>query len=208
MNFLDITGQHFGRLLVLHATEQRKRKQVVWQCVCDCGNTTGVCGTELRNGDTRSCGCLQRERASNANRRHGATNTPEWNCWHGMIERCSYPKSRIFKYYGGRGITVCERWKSFEAFLQDMGRKPSTSHSIERADNDGNYEPANCRWALKTEQANNSRRCHFLVHQGEKHSISQWAVKVGLPPSTIVARLNKLKWSIRRALFTPVRRAV
>jgi len=165
--FKDITGQRFGRLLVKHCVGSDKKHQALWVCSCDCGNAFIACGFRLRSGIVKSCGCLRREvsaaRARITSRTHGHAlkdnHTPEYDVWASMIYRCTNPNHPAWKYYGGRGISVCERWRhSFENFLSDMGFRPTDKHSIDRfPNNDGNYERSNCRWATMKEQAANRR---------------------------------------------------
>ena len=157
---IDITGQRFGRLVVIKRTGNlgHKRKRPAWLCVCDCGNWITVYGESLR-GNTNSCGCFQRDQTSAANKKHGETapHTREYRAWQNMHTRCSNPNYKGYKNYGGRGITVCERWKAYENFLADMGRCP-IQLTLDRINNDDNYEPFNCRWATTKEQGDNQRR--------------------------------------------------
>jgi hypothetical protein len=152
---INITGQRFGRLLVLSFAEIRQRK-AHWLCRCDCGNERTFSGKHLRTGHTTSCGCYKRANAS----KHAESQrpwTPEYRAWCDLRSRCNNPKVKQYDDYGGRGISVCERWDDYANFLADMGRRPSPAHSIDRRDNDGNYEPSNCRWATKEEQMQNRR---------------------------------------------------
>jgi len=167
---IDLTGQRFGRLIVRCEDGRSAAGQVRWLCDCDCGNQVTVNSQGLRRteGPTRSCGCFKRETifpkgrkiGNEANTRHGhATRrngvTRAYSIWRGMIRRCEY--YRAFKNYGGRGITVCDRWRQdFAAFLSDMG-EPPVGYTLDRINNDGNYEPGNCRWATRKEQCSNQR---------------------------------------------------
>lgn len=176
-NAIDLTGQRFGRLLVLSVAGHEitpcrhgRRGQLRWSCVCDCGRDATVVGLRLRNGRTRSCGCLKVD-PSTRTTTHGATrrcnrlnSTPEYRSWRSMRARCEQPKHIGFHLYGGRGIRICERWTSFENFLADMGPKPGPNFSLDRIDVDGNYEPSNCRWATPVEQSNN-RRPHWAIRR-------------------------------------------
>lgn len=133
-------------------------------------------------------------------KRHGKYGSPEHRAWSSMIRRCTNPTQRAYKNYGGRGIVVCERWlKSFECFLEDMGRLPP-DHTLDRIDNDGNYEPGNCRWATKTTQANNTRRNHFIEHAGRRQTIAEWAMEIGVKHATLKRRIYK-GLSLDRALL-------
>ena len=158
----DITGQKFNRLLVISRVENAKSGKAMWLCKCDCGNQLKVWGSNLRNGHTQSCGCLQIERTVKASVVHGKAHTSIHNVWKAMKRRCTDPKDQYFHCYGGRGITVCQEWQdSFQAFYDHVSQLPhfgEAGRSIDRINNDGNYEPGNVRWATAKEQANNKRK--------------------------------------------------
>jgi hypothetical protein len=156
----DMSGKTFGRLTVLDRLENDRHGSAVWNCRCTCGTVKACLGYRLRSGKVLSCGCYQREVASQAIHGHtrvGLT-TSEYNSWAMMKNRCYNKKAPNYKHYGGRGIAVCKRWRdSFVAFIQDMGLKPGIGYSIERINNDGNYTPKNCKWATQKEQIDNRR---------------------------------------------------
>ncbi|KIL42064.1 hypothetical protein SD70_02450 [Gordoniibacillus kamchatkensis] len=157
---LELSGQRFGRWTVLRRADAPKNGCVMWVCICDCGTQREVTGKYLKNGRSRSCGCLEKDVFKVMITKHGLSkeNRAEYATWIRMKERCFNKNNHRFKEYGARGITVCDRWKeSFENFLQDMGKKPSSKHSIDRKNNDGNYEPSNCKWSIQTEQTRNQR---------------------------------------------------
>jgi hypothetical protein len=159
---IDITGQRFGRLVVLalHAPKNPNGLRY-WVCTCDCGGQAITNTSRLISGETKSCGCLNRENTKIRSTKHGQNRrsgaTPVYRSWNQMLQRCYNPKTPRFEHYGGRGIRVCERWHLFVNFFEDMGPRP-VSHSIERIDVNGNYEPANCKWIPKAEQSKNQRR--------------------------------------------------
>lgn len=154
---IDMTGERYGRLLVV--SRYRCRGAAMWVVRCDCGTEKIVAGGSLRSGDTQSCGCLHKERTSAARTTHGATRgsrTDLYRIWRGIISRCTNPHLSRWPRYGGRGITVCDRWRhDFTAFAADMGPRPSPQHSIDRIDPDGHYTPGNCRWATALQQRHN-----------------------------------------------------
>lgn len=152
-------ARRFGRLTVIRRAGKQNRF-IMWECRCDCGRSRVVQGIHLRSGHTRSCGCLSRDISRTTNKTHGLSHTREYHTWQHILDRCLNPRNKSWKYYGGRGIRVCERWRnSFRAFFADMGVKPTNGrYSIERINNDGNYTPRNCKWATQSEQVSNRRR--------------------------------------------------
>lgn len=169
---VDLTGLRFGRLLVIEFGRHTKNGENMWLCRCDCGKEKIIRGTNLRGTSknahqTRSCGCLYRheraQRMSQLTTKHGLCCKKEYRIWRGIITRCYNPNSKIYHYYGGRGIKVCDKWlKSAEAFYKDMGQRPSSKYSINRIDNDGNYCPENCRWSRSIDQAKNKFRAENI----------------------------------------------
>lgn len=206
-NFKDITGHVFGRLTAIeymHRDNDLEHKEK-WKCRRECGNLKFVSLRNLRNGSTRSCGCLLREATVAKNLEHGKSHTAEHNVWWAMIQRCEDPNNKGYSRYGARGIRICDRWRqSFSAFFSDMGPRPTASHSIDRIDNNGNYEPANCRWATSTQQARNTRHNHMVTFRGQKMALTDASELAGLSPKVVSWRIRD-KWTEEEALTTPMR---
>lgn len=203
----DLTGQVFGRLTVI-GYAGRIGGSHRWDCHCQCGGLARVRNKDLKGGHTQSCGCLWEETFLGCRTTHGMTDTKLYRVWAHMKARCHNPKSSVYRYYGGRGVVVCERWQGkegFANFLADMGPRPSSAHSIDRIDVNGNYEPGNCRWATKQEQMRNKRSNVTLTFRGETRCAAEWAELLGISYAAIVQRVGKLGWSDERALTTPVR---
>lgn len=205
--FLDRTGVRYGRLV---AQSFVMKRQAHWWCVCDCGKKVLVAGGQLSNGNTQSCGCLQRERTVAAHTKHGHTKfgeqpSPTYRVWRDMIARCFNEKRPRYERYGGRGITVCKRWLKFENFLKDMGERPSKKHTLERKNNDGNYTPKNCVWATGHAQDRNKSNNVLLTFHGRTQVLSDWAVELKMDNDTLRSRLLR-GWTIEEALTRPVDR--
>jgi len=196
----DLTGKKFGRLHVLKRVTNSRHGKARWLCRCNCGTIKTILAANLRNGETRSCGCLRPDAARLNFTKHGLSGTPTYRTWSAMRTRCRNPRQKTYKQYGGRNITVCARWDDFANFLADMGERPP-GHSIDRIDSTGNYEPSNCRWATPQEQAENSSRSRRLTFAGRTMNLSRWAEHLGIHGSTLIERLEK--WPIERALSTP-----
>lgn len=204
MRKLDLTGQTFGRLTVLSSFHRAGEPKARWLCKCSCGKTHTPTTLDLRSGRTRSCGCFRREVNSVPDPKH---NHREYGIWNGMIQRCYNPNRARFNRYGGRGIRVCDEWRaSFERFFADLGPSPSKTHSLERIDNDGHYEPGNVRWATKKEQSRNTRRNVPLTLNGETLLLTEWAKRLGTGHKTLSTRLDLLGWSVEKTLTTPIDR--
>ncbi len=202
-NFIDLTGQRFHKLVVQgRATSNDKWNRARWDCICDCGNRIIVAGQALRSGRTISCKCWQQARRT----KHGLHQTREYRAWIDAKSRCTHKNHPGFKHWGGRGVTMCDKWNNdFEAFLLDVGICPQ-GYSLDRYPNqDGNYEPGNCRWASRVEQNRNTRRNCLLTYNGVVRPLSQWCEELGINDSTLWARLFVWHWPIERA-FIPIKK--
>ena len=177
-----------------------------WECLCVCGKTTIVGISSLTSGNTKLCGCQQHKHsvANNYNLSHGLSQHPIYRRWRIMLNRCYNSASEHYPDYGGRGITVCDRWRhSVEHFYTDMG-DPPPGMTIERINNNQGYFPENCRWAPQLEQHRNKRSNHLLTYNDETHPISAWGEKLNMPGSILYLRIQA-GWSVERALTTPPR---
>lgn len=185
----------FGSLTVV-SFSHNSQHGFHWNCRCKCGSVRPVSAYYLRSGKTKSCRACCRMT-------HGSRGTVEYKAWGAMLHRCNCESSEVYHNYGGRGIAVCESWRKFENFYADMGPRPTPKHSIDRIDNDGNYEPGNCRWATSKQQHRNKRRTIHLTFRGETKSLMDWAEALGVSHELIRARIRKLGWSVEKALTTP-----
>lgn len=203
--FKDLEGQRFGRLIAYGVVGRNKLGQPIWHCHCDCGNTLDTGWAGLFRGNTTSCRCWSREKAAARCYIHGHHNTPTLNTYKAMTQRCLNPNNKRWARYGGRGITICDRWKeSFLNFLADMGEKPD-GLTLDRIDNNGNYEPGNCRWATKKEQANNKSNVRSVEYQGITKSTKDWCRELNLIYGRVLQRLQA-GWSVEDAFFKPSQR--
>ena len=206
--FQDLTGRKFGRLTVVAFVGSPKRISF-WACRCDCGEKVRVRGTDLKDGRTRSCGCLQIQVVTEMHTVHGCSVggkvTKEYEAWRGAKGRCFNKKDTHFEYYGGRGIEMCERWRnSFPNFLFDMGQCPP-NFTLDRIDNNKGYEPGNCRWADRRTQSQNRRNVRRIAFAGKIQDGASWEREFGWAQGIIRGRLAR-RWSIHRIMTTPPRR--
>ena len=197
MSYEKIEGKKFGKLLVLKKTSNKgKQGRTIYLCKCDCGNEVLVSRDLLTGVKKKSCGCLRKEKPNHFT--HLMSNTRVYRIWAEMIKRCNTPSSKSYSYYGGRGITVCDRWKSFENFYSDMGNCP-TDFTLDRIDVNGNYEPSNCRWESRKTQSRNRRGNHMITFKNETHCLSEWAEIVGITRGALKQRLKR-GWTLEHAL--------
>jgi hypothetical protein len=191
-------GKKYGRWLVLEYAGDG-----LWLCRCDCGNTGKIMANSLTSGNSRSCGCYHRD----VHTTHGLSYTAEHNVHVMMLQRCYNPKHTSYKDYGGRGIKVCERWKGPDGlanFVADLGMKPTPKHKLDRIDNDGDYEPGNCRWATEAVQQRNTSRNVNLTWGGRTMCLKDWAKELGIGYQTLRYRVSE--WGVERAMTERVRR--
>lgn len=196
--FIDITGNKYGRLTVVSI---HSKAPVKWNVICECGAERVVKTAKLQNGHTKSCGCYGRDQRIASITRHGLSRTPIHTAWQEMIGRCNNKNSKSYYYYGARGIRVCDRWlESFENFYADMSPHPGKGYSIDRIDNNGNYEPGNCRWATRSEQMNNTRKTVFCTDGNLTMTLSEWAALLNQPYDSIKnqSRKQNNKYNLKR----------
>lgn len=201
----DLIGQRFGRLTAVSRTSETKPSGQIysrWLCRCDCGQTTSASLSDLTGGNTKSCGCLKKD--GDNQKTHGLTGSGVHNSWIYMRNRCLNPENKAYSRYGGRGITVCERWGKFENFIFDMGDRPA-GMEIDRIDNNGNYEPSNCRWASSAEQARNRRSNIQITLEGRTQCLLDWCLEKKMPYASVRARIKVLGWTPEVALTKPIR---
>lgn len=195
----DLAGSRFGGLTVIAEAAEpiisAGRRNRAWRCVCDCGREVTLATSRLGTGRAYSCGCKRV--------RHGMHDSKEYGVWEEMVGRCTRPSHRNFHHYGGRGITVCERWRDFTFFFADLGSRPFPDASLDRIDNDGNYEPGNVRWATRREQARNTRANRLVEIDGRAMPVVEAAESIGMAQVTFATRIRR-GWSVERAVSQPV----
>lgn len=208
--FIDMTGQIYGRLIVIEPAYKKDRTWY-WKCQCKCGNTTVVNGNNLRHGITKSCGCYKHQRMIDANIKHNGCYTRIYNIWRRMITRCYDTNYHLYKNHGGRGIIVCPEWKNKETGFITFREWAyfngySDDLTLDRINNDGNYEPSNCRWANYITQANNKRNNWLITLNGETKPFMIWCDEYGLRNhwNAIRMRIQKYGWSPEEAFLTPI----
>lgn len=208
--FVDVTGKRYNRLVALERADNHPTtKRVRWKCVCDCGATVVAQANNLQSGNTNSCGCLKDDNVKEACKTHGLSDTYWERIYYGIRRRCYLKHSRNYHRYGGRGIKMCDRWLSgegglsgIECFRDDMGDRPSSSHSVDRKDVDGDYEPGNCRWATQKEQGNNTSYNVLITVGGVTRTAKQWSEITGIGDSTIRNRI-RCGWDPDDAVNSP-----
>ncbi len=194
----DRTGEQYGSWTVLRFSHRRGRCYY-WLCRCRCGGEKPVAIDSLRRGFSTRC--------IRCSRTAGPVRSAEHRVYRDMMARCYNPNKENYHMYGGRGIAVCHRWRDdCDTFLADMGPRPTSKHSLDRINNEGDYEPSNCRWATQTEQNRNQRSNHLLTFRGQTMCIAAWADRVGISADTLYCRINKQQWTVEHALTTPVAR--
>jgi hypothetical protein len=199
-NFIDITGQRFGRWTVVAYFSQNK-----WICRCDCGSDRVILSQNLRRGASKSCGCLANELSAKRRFIHGLSNTREFSSWRNMMQRCNNKKYISYERYGGRGIVVCSEWFDFKNFLSDMGPIPSSRHSIDRINNDGMYSKENCKWATMEEQSLNKKNTRYISLNGRMFKMAEISKLCGIPTGRIASRI-RAGWAEEDAVKIPVSR--
>lgn len=198
MKRIDLTGQKFGKLLAIKESG-RKGKHIAWLCRCDCGTKKSVLATNLTYGNSKSCGCGQREAAGNMNKSHGFSNTRLYSIYKGIKQRCYNPKNPAYKYYGERGIKMCDEWYnsfiSFREWALACGYKDEPSfgkYTLDRISPEGNYEPYNCRWATIAKQQNNKLNSVFIVIGNNKKTVAEWATQNKTNKQTLYSKIYRL----------------
>ena len=201
----EIIGKQFGYLTVTKQVDSNKNNQICYECLCDCGNTTIVTKNHLVTGHTKSCGCYKGRMCSSANFKHGQAGKRLYNTYYHMKRRCFNLKDKEYHRYGGRGITVCDEWlgkNGFENFYSwAMNSGYQDNLSIDRIDNNKNYEPSNCRWATPEQQMNNVNYNVRLTYNGETHTIAEWSRIIGIDQDTIQSRIKYYNMPVEKALF-------
>ena len=188
----NLVGKRFGRLVVFEMGPRNKQNKIQWLCKCDCGKTTLVCGAKLKNGHTKSCGCLREQNTGKMFTKHNKSMSTIYHVYYGIKGRCYNPKNSVYRYYGGKGVTMCEDWRNdFMAFYNwAIANGYKDGLTIDRINSNGNYEPSNCRWVTQKEQNRNKKSNRFELFAGKKRCVAEIAELVGLSYSSVLERCN------------------
>jgi hypothetical protein len=209
---VNLTGKTIDRLKVIKFSHNDENDNRMWECLCSCGNIRFYTTGSLNGGSVKSCGCKSYEyKHGKIPRKHGMTNTRFYKIWKGAKYRCINPKNCLYKYYGGRGIKICDRWLKFDNFLNDMYQSyeehiricDENNTTIDRIDTNGDYCLENCKWSTWKEQGNNRKTNAFIKFNNINMTVTQWSDKLHINKSTILGRLHKYGWSVEKTLTTP-----
>ena len=206
---IDLTGKRFNRLVVIEPTRNKSGKYA-WKCKCDCGNIVVTQGAQLKNGHVKSCGCYKNDIFKERLQKHGLSRTKLFHVFSGMHSRCENSNHIGYFNYGGRGICVCDEWCGENGFLNfynwsvDNGYKQGLQ--IDRINNDGDYEPTNCRWVTQKENLMNKRTTLIYEYNGEIKTLQDWAVECGIPYKRLRCRIREFGWDFEKALKTPIKK--
>lgn len=208
---INRTGERFGRLVVVRFVGTGKNWVGIWGCICDCGNIVNVQYNNLYSGTTKSCGCLKREKTIKRSTKHGLTGghghyTRLYRIWLNMRRRCLSEKSQDYHHYGGRGIGICKEWNDYTTFHSWANANGYTENlTLERIDNNSNYEPSNCCWATRKEQSRNTRQNHLITFDGKTKTLAEWAEDIGISCTVLRMRFHR-GWPVEKAFTAPVRK--
>lgn len=204
-----MVGETKNRLTCTSLLGTNKHGQRIIQCLCLCGQKMQVAAQDWKSGHTKSCGCLKRElsseRAKRDLRKHGLSQHPLFPTWNNMMRRCYDKNNHAYANYGGRGIRVCKRWHNPAAFIEDVGEKPSKTHSIDRKNNNKGYSPSNWRWATRSQQTQNTRVSRFVTYKGKRLLLREWAELYEINEGTLRTRIDELHWPLEKAFTFPTR---
>lgn len=208
MNFVDYTGRRYGNLVVIKRGDRNKKRNLYeWICKCDCGTIKPIIGSDLRNGNSTSCGCMSsRKKIGEINKTHGLAKTRFYKIWCGMKTRCYNKNEKSYAYYGAKGITVCDKWHIFDNFYNDMFSTYSDDLTLERINVRGNYSPDNCTWITKQEQSLNKTDSFIVDYKGKKISLVKLCYENEIKNyKQIKRRITQYGWDIEKALTTPIK---
>lgn len=205
-NSADMIGKSFGKLTVVSCVGKNKHRQLMYECLCECGNKSVVVGNDLRSGHTTNCGCVRKQKLVERNYKHGGRYTRLYSIWRSMLNRCNNPKNINYKYYGGKGITVCDEWvRDFSVFQEwALSNGYVEGLTIDRINNNESYCPSNCHFITMFDQSRNKSTTHNITINGVQHCLTDWANIMGISEGTICTRIRR-GWSEEVAVTTPVK---